>query len=68
MTEQGKQFLKAFRDGEHHTVLPPDAQDILRRAASTPLDPSRPTARTEAIERAIVEVKLMYPLLFKEYR
>ena len=61
--------LKAVRAGlEYHTVLPPEAQDILRKAAKVQPDAMQPTARAEAIERAIVEVKLSYPQFFKEYR
>lgn len=68
MSDPGYLRLIDVREGrEHHTLLPREAQDSLRRAAQTPMDPS-PKARAEAIERAIVDCKLSYPQFFKEYR
>ena len=69
MSDQGYLRLIAIREGrEYNTLLPQQAQDSLRRAAKTQNSHLYPKARTEAIERAIVEVKLSYPQFFKEYR
>ena len=51
-----------------HRLLPREAQCILRAAAATPFDPKHPAARAEAIDRAILTVKLMYPHLFKAFK
>jgi hypothetical protein len=46
-----------------HTLLPPDAIEALRQAASLPTDKD-PNARSKAIDRAIDRLRLTYPERF----
>lgn len=47
-----------------HQLLPPEAQEILRRAAVTPISKSNPLARTKALEVANRRIREMFPKLF----
>jgi len=49
-----------------HTVLPVEAQLILRRAASTPITEEDPLARRRAVDSAIDKVKRDYPEYFNQ--
>jgi hypothetical protein len=49
-----------------HTLLPPEAIAALQKAARTDAPDCDPLAKTKAIERAIRDIKLAHPHLFKE--
>jgi len=49
-----------------HTVLPPEAIALLRRAAQTPITRDDPLARVKAIEKATERVRHQFPQSFKE--
>jgi hypothetical protein len=46
--------------------LPPEAVNLLKQAAQTPITPTDPLARVKAIEQAIKRIKRLFPNLFKE--
>lgn len=46
--------------------LPIEAQEILKRAAQTPITRTDPLARVKAIEKAVQRIKDLYPHLFKK--
>jgi hypothetical protein len=58
MTNDASQYVSS------HTLLPLDAQAMLRRAAATPVTDADPMARLRAVDRAIKHVKLAHPKLF----
>lgn len=47
-----------------HKLLPPEAQEILRRAAATPISNEHPLARTKALEVANRRIREMFPKHF----
>tara|TARA_R110002153_G_scaffold11241_5_gene43397 strand:+ start:2053 stop:2253 length:201 start_codon:yes stop_codon:yes gene_type:complete len=49
-----------------HTLLPIEAQLLLRRAASTPITKGDPQSRRRAIDSAIEKVKRDYPEYFQQ--
>ncbi len=49
-----------------HTVLPPEAIALLRRAAQTPITRDDPLARVKAVEKATERVRHQFPQSFKE--
>lgn len=53
-------------DGMRHTLLPVDAQNLLRRAVATPATWYDPLARKRAVEQATARVRRTYPEYFRE--
>ncbi|CCJ53227.1 bbp39 [Bordetella bronchiseptica 253] len=51
--------------GWAHVLLPCDAIAMLQRAAAMPITASDPLLRIKAVERAIQQVKWMYPWHFR---
>jgi hypothetical protein len=49
-----------------HTLLPLDAQAMLRRAAATKVTDTDPMARIRAVDRAIKHVKLAHAARFTD--
>lgn len=47
-----------------HQLLPPEAQEILRRAAATPVSTENPLARTKALEKANRRIRELFPKHF----
>ncbi len=47
-----------------HKLLPPEAQEILRAAAATPITDSNPLARMKALEKANSRIREMFPKCF----